>query len=185
MSWPRRFRLHAIAELRDVPCLPAPRQFPKPRVFANPVEVNSQGLSQFAQRSHHAGRRVEADQLQFAQFGRNFCVRRLINHRQESLRQRERLVDLPAATLGLHRLGRDHEHHSIRLLDEPAEPYFPGLARFNVMAVKNWRQFRRRSGNSTGAGGKARVRQAGNRTCSALLLDHELLTHDRPAVRSR
>ena len=28
-------------------------------------------------------------------------------------------------------------------------------------------------------------RQAGNRTCSALLLHHELLTHDRPAVRSR
>jgi hypothetical protein len=38
-------------------------------VFAYPVKVDPQRVSQFAQRSHHAGRGMEGDELQFAQFG--------------------------------------------------------------------------------------------------------------------
>jgi hypothetical protein len=48
--------------------------------------------------------------------------------------------DLPAATLEFHRFGRDHEHDSVRLFDEPAEPGLPGLAGFDVVTVENRRE---------------------------------------------
>jgi hypothetical protein len=47
-------------------------EFRKARVLTYPLKVDSQRVGQFAQRSHHAGRGVEADELQFAQFGWNF-----------------------------------------------------------------------------------------------------------------
>ena len=43
-------------------------------MLANPVEIDSQRVCQFAHRSHHSGRGVEVDELQFAQFGWNFYI---------------------------------------------------------------------------------------------------------------
>ena len=82
---------------RASPRVPARREFAEPRVLANPVEIDPQRRRQFAQRSRQIPARCRSGRIADAQFLRNVCVRhRLVDHRQQPLRKRERLVHLPA-----------------------------------------------------------------------------------------
>src|SRR5262249_37244906 len=85
---------------------PAHCKLAQARVLADPVEVEPQRFGQFGERARQAAASIEADKLQAAQLLRNVSVRhRLVDHRQDPLRETKRAVDLPYAAFRFHRFG--------------------------------------------------------------------------------
>jgi hypothetical protein len=127
--------------LRPIARPPACRRLAEPGMLANPFNILTEGLGQLRQRPRKPWPGIEPDELQPAELCRDIGIRhRLEDYRQQTLRQLDCLVDLPAAAFRFHGLRGNHEYDRIGFLDEAAQPRFPILARGNVVAIEKRRK---------------------------------------------